>query len=569
MRRPSWLPKQRWRLDDGNGERASADRRPEDAKAPTARAHRALRIVSVVASVVVLQVCLAAYHWLPAPASGAVLAPTWELLGVVAVLLAIGRLEPRDAAARAVRGLLTVAIVVLTTVGLAEGFVRREFGYGASLALNVGYVPELVRTVYRSETPSGFFLGLALLVVAIAIGVATLHLALARLAKTCRDPVGRRWLGGGVAAYAAVAALTVGFGAPVSRVVVAEIDFAAHQDARLDALGDALERDAVDGARVPLAIGDVRPSILIFVVESYGNLLLLDRDHAPFREFLAFELDALRAAGYTARSRYYDSPVFGGSSWMANASLLCGVRIDEPKRYAALYHSGVRCLPRVLNDAGYHTVRAAGNSTFVDEAFVLRFPYDRNYTKDTFGYAGPKFSWSNMPDQYVIDAIDRREVAVPRPEPLFVYYTLGSSHFPWREIPPYLEDWGQVGDGSIFHRLEPLLFRGNSARSSRNFHKAYPVSIRYSLRAVFDYLASLPADRTPLIVVLGDHQPRRPLADPDTDPWWVPVHILSRDPALVDRFAPLGYVPGLEPTVGVVVGLERFVDDLTLALRSP
>ena len=48
------------------------------------------------------------------------------------------------------------------------------------------------------------------------------------------------------------------------------------------------------------------------------------------------------------------------------------------------------------------------------------------------------------------------------------------------------------------------------------------------------------------MVILGDHQPRRPVADMDTDRWTVPVHVASRDRELLERFTRSGYGKGLE-----------------------
>jgi hypothetical protein len=534
------------------------------------RAHRARSVAGLVGAAVVLQLVLALFYWMPAPSAAALAAPTWELVGLVAILFAVGRLEPRGALARGVRALLTALALLLGVLGLAEGVARREFGYGAELAINVKYVGSLLHTMYRSESLPWFVLELAVAALVVVLVVAALHLSIGRLARAAREPGSRRGLAIGGAAYVAVAALTVGVAGPLTPRVVDELDLAVHHDQRLAELGDVLEREAGEAARVPMAIGEFRPSILVFVVETYGSALFLQPGFYGYRSYLDEEARALAAAGYASRSRYFRSPVFGGSSWMANGSILCGVRIPDPRRYASLYHSDLRCLPRVLGEAGYHTVLAAPNTVGTDPPFLQRFPFDEYYLSDSYGYRGPMFSWSNMPDQFAIDLIDRRVVAAPRAEPLFVYYMLTSSHFPWRLIPPYLEDWSRVGDGAIFNEVEPLLFRGNSVHSGKRFHKAYDLSVRYTMHAIADYLIALPPDRAPLVLIIGDHQPRKPLADPAVDPWWVPLHVLSRDPSLVERFADLGYVPGMVPSAdGTVVGLERFVDDLTRALRDP
>ena len=57
-----------------------------------------------------------------------------------------------------------------------------------------------------------------------------------------------------------------------------------------------------------------------------------------------------------------------------------------------------------------------------------------------------------MPDQYVLSALQRLELAKRHRPPLFAEVDLISSHAPWTRI-PRLIPWDDVGDGSIFHRV--------------------------------------------------------------------------------------------------------------------
>ncbi|HWM84251.1 MAG TPA: hypothetical protein VNO33_00410, partial [Kofleriaceae bacterium] len=65
-------------------------------------------------------------------------------------------------------------------------------------------------------------------------------------------------------------------------------------------------------------------------------------------------------------------------------------------------------------------------------------------------------------------------------------------------------------------------------------------------------------------------QPRRPIATMKQTPWYVPIHVLSRDPAAVARFARLGYQPGFKPKklAGEPTGMEKFVQELFVAYGS-
>ena len=56
----------------------------------------------------------------------------------------------------------------------------------------------------------------------------------------------------------------------------------------------------------------------------------------------------------------------------------------------------------------------------------------------------------------------------------------------------------------------------------------------------------------------------------ENDPWTVPIHVLSRNPELVERFKRFGYVDGLELPVHPkhTPFLRDFMDQLTLSVSD-
>ena len=65
-----------------------------------------------------------------------------------------------------------------------------------------------------------------------------------------------------------------------------------------------------------------------------------------------------------------------------------------------------------------------------------------------------------------------------------------------------------------------------------------------------------------LVIVLGDHQPPGSITNHDPS-HAVPVHVISRDRALVDGFAADGYAPGMSPPVtGAVPSMATFLTTL-------
>jgi hypothetical protein len=308
----------------------------------------------------------------------------------------------------------------------------------------------------------------------------------------------------------------------------------------------------------------------VFVVESYGNILFEAPKYKDFHQVIAKGQEALVSSGYTIRSRTYLAPVFGGSSWLANASFLCRIMIPTEKIYFSLFKTSHPCVPRPFNDAGYHTVYAGSNTTVIDEEYAALFPFENFYIRDDYPYKGPRMSWSYMPDQYIIDQIEKSVLSKTSERPRFVYYNLSSSHHPWDTIPPFIEDWSNVGDGSIYKEVRSKRYRDNAFLGGKHLNEGYYDSIVYSLTTIFSYLESMPEDREVLAVLFGDHQPRGPVADMDKDPWTVPLHVISRDAELIGRFESLGYTEGLSTstTEALPPGLEKIVSHLFTVLND-
>jgi hypothetical protein len=428
--------------------------------------------------------------------------------------------------------------------------------------------------MFRADALPRALFNCVILALAVCGLVVAAYASVTRVQMVASDPVRRRRLVAGAAAALVVTGLVFGVSGPLTRIAIDQLDLALHKQQRNKFVAQQMEHEVkVTRGGPGFAPGPWKPNILVFVVESYGAAMLEQGQFAGFRTWLAGETKGLEAAGYTARSRFVESPVFGGSSWMADATLLCGVKVGNQQRYEALKQAQLSCLPEILNKAGYETVFAAGNTTFVDPPFKRLFPFMRMLLKDDLKYVGPRFSWSYVPDQYVIDRVQRevlgRRTATSLPE--FVLYMLTSSHHPWSKIPPYIKNWDDLGDGRVFDGVDGQNFTGNRFLSGESYAEGFDASIRYALHSVFAYVESLPADEpAPLIIILGDHQPRHPIAEMKKDHWWVPLYVLSRDPKAVARFAAEGYTAGFTPDAArKALPLERFIDDLLRVLAAP
>ncbi|MDF2979658.1 MAG: hypothetical protein K0S40_4386 [Actinomycetospora sp.] len=290
--------------------------------------------------------------------------------------------------------------------------------------------------------------------------------------------------------------------------------------------------------------------VVVAVVESYGMSALQDPAMSgPVRAVLDDGERRLGAAGYAARTGVLTSPVAGGGSWLAHATLLSGLWIDGEQRHRDLVASGRLTLTRAFHEAGWRAVAVAPGTTKPWPEGSSFFGYDRAYGADDLGYRGPRYSWSTMPDQYALAAFDRLERG-PGAPPTMAEIALTSSHVPWTPLPRTVP-WEAVGDGSVFAPADgpQQTFESVFTTPPEQVREVYRRSIEYSLATLVAWTerqAALNPGRAPVLVVLGDHQPYPMITGPGASRD-VPISIVSRDPAVLARIGAWGWSDGLTP----------------------
>ena len=188
-------------------------------------------------------------------------------------------------------------------------------------------------------------------------------------------------------------------------------------------------------------------------VESYGRVAVEGSSFSPrVNAALDEGTRRLQAAGFSSRSAFLTSPTFGGLSWLAHSTLQSGLWVDSQRRYDQLVASDRLTLSEAFKRAGWRTVGDVPSNNRAWPEGSSFYHYDKLYDRRNVGYRGPTFSYASMPDQYVLAALQRLELAKPDRRPLFAEVDLVSSHAPWTRI-PQLIDWNDVGDGSIFKRM--------------------------------------------------------------------------------------------------------------------
>ena len=85
----------------------------------------------------------------------------------------------------------------------------------------------------------------------------------------------------------------------------------------------------------------------------------------------------------------------------------------------------------------------------------------------------------------------------------------------------------------------------------------------YNYQWLAGYLAQ-PKARESVYILLGDHQPAANVTGEGAT-WDVPVHIVSAQPELLQRFIGRGFKPGLEPAeprIGGIFDLTRVLNEV-------
>jgi hypothetical protein len=302
----------------------------------------------------------------------------------------------------------------------------------------------------------------------------------------------------------------------------------------------ALAEDPVLARGEPLFSAVAGRDVLVLFIESYGRSFL---DLEPMRTTalpgLAISEDMLADAGLVQRSGWLESPIRGGRSWLAHASFMSGLHIDNQARFDRLISSDRVSLNRLFAAAGWQTI---GLMPAIQFAWPEGrwYGFDRTLTMHELGYRGKPFDWVTMPDQYTLSALQKIRERTDRP--LMAEVALISSHVPWTPIPKVVP-WNLIDDGRVFdgtQRFElPIVWKDRPGVQA-----LYIQSLEYSLRVVSEYVARFADDA--LIIVLGDHQPASII-----DGWGktadVPVHIISRDASLLARLPDAHFSSGMIP----------------------
>jgi hypothetical protein len=336
-------------------------------------------------------------------------------------------------------------------------------------------------------------------------------------------------------------------------------------------VGQTLPRaDALDVALAAppgTALAALRGSdVYLMPLESYGAVVYDNPEAAarlrPARERLAADL---AAGGFRVVSAFMRSPTFGGASDLAQLGMLSGLDLTDPLRHDLLLTTDRPTLITLFRANGYRTF-GFYPALFWDWPERVFYGYDQFVEGRDLEYPGPEFGYWKIPDQY---AAARFEQLFPRnadSPPRFVFFPTITCHLPFNPVPPYQTDPRKLLGDTPFDPAD-------SARALAvkpdwlNMFPGYVAMVEYTYRWLGDYLRQ-PQPRDTIYVLVGDHQPAANVSGEGAS-WDVPVHIVSRDPDLLARFAAQGFHEGLEPPRAVRGGLHDLTTMMLRAFAQP
>lgn len=453
----------------------------------------------------------------------------WPAAFIACALMVLTALRLADIAALEVFGRRFDPVVDMNLVSAATRLVAGSFGIAAAVGVALAAVAALLLLgwlVYHAIghwARAGAALSRLARIVAGGVALAFAVLPVAETATALNDWDG--WDPPGSARTSRLAIEEV-LSFRRSRAALTEFEAAAAHDPWQDRTGALAQLRGRD--------------VVIIFIESYGRAAFDNPDYAArHRETLMAGTAKLERAGLDMRSGWLASPVQGGRSWLAHATIASGLEIGDQRRYGALLTSPRLTLYDIATRAGYDTLAVA-------PAIVLPWPEGPQFgfghilEAADLGYAGPPFNWVTMPDQYTLTAFERLS---PRGAPLMTEIALISSHAPWTPVAK-LVPWDMVGDGRIFTEMAGAGPTPREVWSNRDtIRRHYGLSLDYAIRTVLDW-AALPRAQQPLIVLLGDHQAAATVSQ--TGGMDVPMHLIG-PPEAIALFDDWGWTEGLEP----------------------
>jgi hypothetical protein len=300
----------------------------------------------------------------------------------------------------------------------------------------------------------------------------------------------------------------------------------------------------------------------LFFLESYGAMAFEHARAAPALAASRQQLERdIAASGHVVASAFVRASTFAGASELSHLSLLSGVDLSDPLRHDLMLTTQRPTLVSLFRRAGYQTagLYPALSWDWDERAF---YGFDLFLDARELNWRGPALGYWKVPDQYSLARFEQLHPPSTGAEPRCLLFPTISSHLPFGPVPPYQSDWQRLlsaepYDAEVSRRLEAAPVNWNDMLLN------YIGMFDYTYRWLGGHLRQ-PEVRESVMLWVGDHQPAASVSGPGAS-WDVPVHIITRDRALLERFIAQGFVQGLTPERAALGGMH---DLTTLLLRA-
>jgi len=478
---------------------------------------------------------------------------SFELCIGVALLMAWvawrGRLSARGAT------LLTACFMALVVVRYAFVTAPAVLGRPVNVYWDGRHAGELLRVAAQSMPGWQLAAGLGMVFVGGLLLGWVVRTAIQTLAASLTWHPPRAWLLGGVAALSASFVAYVPdvrdtrwfFSLPLTPTIVNQSQLLARvwwPERGETLLGPS---PAFDGHLSALDSQQGRADVVLIFAESYGAVAFdqpaLFHALTPARNELA---QSIALSGRQVVSARVTAPTFGGSSWLAHATLLSGVDTSDHANHNLLLASQRPTLVSHFARNGYRTVgwMPGLKRPWPEGAF---YGFDRLADDSGIGYRGPDFGYWRIPDQAAMALLHEQELTFDAlasdRKPRLVVFPTTTTHAPFHPIAP-LVDWHGLTTADGGYRPEDARAALAAPLAAQRPLPNYLDSMRYQYGWMASYLGNV-APRPLVWVIVGDHQPPALVTGAGAS-WDVPVHVVADDPMLVRRFIATGFVPGLD-----------------------
>lgn len=315
------------------------------------------------------------------------------------------------------------------------------------------------------------------------------------------------------------------------------------------------------------ALGSLRGrDFKLIFLESYGAMAFeharVGSELAPARAQLALDI---AGSGRVVASAYVRAATFAGASELSHLSLLSGIDLSDPLRHDLLLTTRRPTLSHLFSRAGYQTVGLYPALSW-DWAESRFYGFDLFLDARDLRYEGPPLGYWKVPDQFSLARFNQLHPVSEEAPPRFLFFPTITSHLPFGPVPPYQPDWDRLLTPDPFGAAETERLR-TAYVDWLDMLPNYVGMFDYTYRWLGGYLRR-PEPRESVMLWVGDHQPAASVSGEGAS-WDVPVHVVTRDPALLQRFVELGFRPGLEPVRPALGGMHDLNALLLRALAAP